>query len=99
MAIIQVTPESLRSEANRLNSLKESHKTEMNNLRRLILGLNEQWKGSAQDAFVGKYQELQPKFQEFIRLLEDHINHMKIEADQMEERDNALASTMKSFSV
>lgn len=99
MAIIQVTPESLRAEANRLNSLKESHKTEMNNLRRLILSLNEQWKGSAQDAFVGKYQELQPEFQKFIKLLEDHINHMKIEADQMEERDNALASTMKSFSI
>lgn len=99
MAIIQVTPESLRAEANRLNSLKESHKTEMNNLRRLILSLNEQWKGSAQDAFVGKYQELQPEFQKFIRLLDDHINHMKIEAQQMEERDNALASTMKSFSV
>ncbi len=99
MAIIQVTPESLRSEANRLNTLKESHKTEMNNLRRLILSLNEQWKGSAQDAFVGKYQELQPEFQKFIRLLEDHINHMKTEADQMEERDNALAGTMKSFSI
>lgn len=99
MAIIQVTPESLRSEANRLNTLKESHKTEMNNLRRLILSLNEQWKGSAQDAFVGKYQELQPEFQKFIKLLEDHINHMKTEADQMEERDNALASTMKSFSI
>lgn len=99
MAIIQVTPESLRSEANRLNTLKESHKTEMNNLRRLILSLNEQWKGSAQDAFVGKYQELQPEFQKFIKLLDDHINHMKIEAQQMEERDNALASTMKSFSV
>lgn len=99
MAIIQVTPESLRSEANRLNTLKESHKTEMNNLRRLILSLNEQWKGSAQDAFVGKYQELQPEFQKFIKLLEDHITHMKVEADQMEERDNALASTMKSFSV
>ena len=99
MAIIQVTPESLRSEANRLNTLKESHKTEMNNLRRLILSLNEQWKGSAQEAFVGKYQELQPEFQKFIKLLEDHINHMKIEADQMEERDNALASTMKSFSI
>ncbi len=99
MAIIQVTPESLRSEAKRLNTLKESHKTEMNNLRRLILSLNEQWKGSAQDAFVGKYQELQPEFQKFIKLLEDHINHMKIEADQMEERDNALASTMKSFSI
>lgn len=99
MAIIQVTPESLRSEANRLNTLKESHKTEMNNLRRLILSLNEQWKGSAQDAFLSKYQELQPEFQKFIKLLEDHITHMKVEADQMEERDNALASTMKSFSV
>ena len=99
MAIIQVTPESLRAEANRLNTLKESHKTEMNNLRRLILSLNEQWKGSAQDAFVGKYQELQPEFQKFIRLLDDHINHMKTEADQMEEQDNALANTMKSFSV
>ena len=99
MAIIQVTPESLRAEANRLNTLLDNHKIEMNNLRRLILNLNEQWKGAAQDSFVGKYQELQPEFQKFIRLLEDHINHMKIEADQMEERDRTLANTMKSFSV
>lgn len=99
MAIIQVTPESLRSEANKLTSLKGEHEAEMKKLRTLILGLNDQWKGSAQDAFVGKYQELQPEFQKFIRLLEDHINHMKTEADQMEERDNTLANTMKSFSV
>ena len=99
MAIIQVTPETLRSEANTLNTLKENHKTEMNNLKRLVYALNEQWKGAAQDAFLSKYQELQPEFDKFVRLLEDHISHMKIEADQMEERDNSLASTMRSFSV
>lgn len=99
MAIIQVTPESLRAEANSLNTLKENHKTEMNNLRRLILSLNEQWKGAAHDAFVGKYQELQPEFQKFITLLEEHIEHMKTEANQMEEKDNTLAGTMKSFSI
>lgn len=99
MAIIQVTPESLRAEANRLNTLKEQHKNEMNNLRRLILALNEEWKGSAQDAFVSKYQELQPKFEKFIQLLEDHITHMKTEADQMEQKDSSLASTMRGFSA
>lgn len=98
MAIIQVTPESLRAEANRLNTLKENHKTEMNNLKRLVYALNEQWKGAAQDAFLSKYQELQPEFDKFVRLLEDHISHMKTEAEQMEQQDNALANTMKSFS-
>lgn len=99
MTIIQVTPDSLRAEANTLNGLKEEHKIEMDNLRRLILSLSEQWKGAAQDAFVGKYLELQPEFQKFITLLEEHIEHMKTEANQMEEKDNTLARTMNNFSI
>lgn len=99
MAIIQITPESLRSEASKLSSLKAQHESEMKNLRTLILALNEQWKGAAQDAFVGKYNELQPKFTEFVQLLQDHINHMNTAAQQMEEKDNSLAGTMRSFSA
>lgn len=98
MAIIQVTPESLRAEANSLNTLKESHKTEMNKLKNLVYALNQQWKGAAQDAFLTKFQELQPEFDNFVKILEAHISHMKTEADAMEDRDNTLAQTMKNFS-
>lgn len=99
MAIIQVTPDSLRAEANKLKGLKQQHEQEMKDLRRLILGLNDQWKGAAQDAFLSKYQSLQPEFQKFIRLLQDHINHMETEAKQMEQKDNELSRKMQSFSV
>ena len=99
MAIIQVTPESLRSEATSLRSLKSEHEAEMKKLRTLILNLNEQWKGEAQDAFVSKYMELQPQFTKFIELLEGHARLMDTSAQELENTDRALKNTMSSFSV
>ena len=76
MSIIQVTPERLYSEADRLLRLKAQQESEMNRLRSLVNSLGGQWKGEAHNAFVTEFNSM-----------------------QMEERDNALASTMKCFSI
>lgn len=99
MAIIQVTPETLRSEATKVRTYKEEHQSEMSKLRTLILNLNEQWKGEAQDAFVSKYMELQPKFEQFITDLENHALLMEKAATELETTDKALKSTITSYSV
>lgn len=99
MAIIQITPESLKSESTSLRTLKSEHEAEMKKLRQLVLSLNEQWKGEAQDAFVSKYMELQPQFTKFIELLEGHARLMDTSAQELENTDKALKGTMNSFSV
>lgn len=50
MALIQVTPDLLNSKANELRGLKAQHDEAMSKMRTLILGLNEVFKGDAQDA-------------------------------------------------
>ena len=65
MALIQVTPDLLNGKATELRTLKSSHDEAMSKMRTLIMGLNEIWKGDAQDAFVAKYESMQSTFTNF----------------------------------
>lgn len=97
--IIQVTPEMLTKSAGDLQSYKTEHETAMRRLRTLILGLNEQWKGSASDTFLKKYTDMKPEFDKFASLLQDHIDHMKKAAQELKSKDEELASSIGKFSV
>ena len=76
MALIQVTPDLLNSKANDLRTLKGQHDEAMSKMRTLIMGLNEVWKGDAQDAFVAKYESMQSTFNNFSQMLEDYAKLM-----------------------
>ena len=97
MALIQVTPDLLTGKANELRGLKANHDEAMAKMRTLILGLNEIWKGDAQDAFVAKYESMQPTFNNFAQLLEDYAKLMDTAAQKLQETDQSLQSTMNSF--
>ena len=55
MALIQVTPDLLTAKASELRNLKAEHDETMSKMKTLIYGLNDVWKGDAQDAYVAKY--------------------------------------------
>ena len=97
MALIQVTPDLLRGKATELRGLRSEHDETMARMRTLILGLNEIWKGDAQDAFVAKYESMQSTFTNFSQLLEDFARLMDTSANQLSEVDTGLAGTMNSF--
>ena len=97
MALIQVTPDLLNSKANELRGLKSQHDEAMSKMRTLIMGLNEIWKGDAQDAFVAKYESMQSTFTNFSQLLEEYAKLMNTAAQKLQETDTALQSTMNSF--
>lgn len=99
MALIQVTPELLNGKANDLRALKSQHDEAMSKMRTLIMGLNEVWKGDAQDAFVAKYESMQPTFNNFSQMLEDYAKLMNTAAQKLQETDTALQGTMNSFGV
>ena len=97
MALIQVTPDLLNGKATELRSIKDQHDEAMARMRTLILGLNEIWKGDAQEAFVAKYESMQGTFQAFSQMIEDYAGLMNTTAARMQESDASLASTIGGF--
>lgn len=97
MAVIQVTPEVLRSKAGNVRSYKSQHDETMAKLKNLIYGLNEIWKGDAQQAFLAKYESMQSTFTNFSQLLESYAKLMDTAANELEATDQSLKSTMNKF--
>ena len=98
MALIQVTPDLLTGKANELRGYKGQHDEAMSKMRTLVMGLNEIWKGEAQDAFVAKYESMQSTFNNFSQMLEDYARLMDMTAAKMQDADqSAKAQTMSSF--
>lgn len=97
MALIQVTPETLRSKAADVRSYKSEHDETMLRLKNLIYALNEIWKGDAQDAFLAKYESMQSTFTNFSELLEGYAKLMDTAATELESTDQSLKTTMNNF--
>lgn len=97
MALIQVTPDLLNGKATELRSLKTQHDEAMSKMRNLIMGLNEIWKGDAQDAFVAKYESMSTTFTNFSNMLEEYAKLMDTAAQKLQETDTQLQGTMNSF--
>ena len=97
MALIQVTPDLLNGKANELRTYKSQHDEAMSKMRTLIYGLNEVWKGEAQDAFLAKYESMQSTFTNFSQMLEDYAKLMDTDAQRLQETDQSLQATMNSF--
>lgn len=97
MALIQVTPELLTSKANELRGLKQEHDDAMAKMRNLIMGINEVWKGEAQDAYIAKYESMQTTFNNFSQMLEEYAKLMDSASLRLQESDQSLRTTIESF--
>lgn len=98
MALIQVTPEMLRSKASEVRSIKSNHDQIINRITSLVNNLNSQWKGSAQDAFLNKYNSFKSTtFVSFSEMLEGYAKLMDTAAQQLEQTDTSLQGTVNSF--
>ena len=97
MALIQVTPDLLRGKVTELRNLRGEHDQTMQKMRTLITGLNEVWKGEAQDAYVAKYESMQPTFNNFSEMLEEYAKLMDTAANTIEQTDQSLKTTMSGF--
>lgn len=97
MALIQVTPELLTSKANELRGLKQEHDDAMAKMRNLIMGINEVWRGEAQDAYIAKYESMQTTFNNFSQMLEEYAKLMDTASQRLQESDQSLRTTIESF--
>ena len=97
MAVIQVTPETLRQKASDVRSYKGEHDDVINKLRTLVNGLNETFKGEAHDAFVAKFESMQSTFTNFSEMLEGYAKLLDTAATEFETQDQSLKTTMSNF--
>ena len=87
MALIQVTPDMLRSKARELRNLRGQHDDSMNQIRSLVNGINDQWKGEAQQAYVDKFNSMEGTFKQFTEMLENFALLMESSANTIEQAD------------
>ena len=97
MALIQVTPETLRGKASEVRRHRSEHEQTMQRLSQLIFGLNEVWRGEAQDAFVERFRSMESTFRNFSEMLEGYAKLMDTSANALESTDQQLKSSMNSF--
>lgn len=95
MSIIQVTPERLYSEAERLLKLKSLQEAEMNKLRLLVKGLDGQWKGEAQKSFVAEFNSMEYSFGSFSSLIAAYADLMKSSANQLQQTDRNMKDRIR----
>ncbi len=95
MALIQVNSTELRAQASKIRQYRRQHIQIMNRLKTLILSLNEDWKGEAQEAFVAKYQSMNVSFKDFDEMLDKYAKLMIKVADEMEQTDRELGSRIE----
>lgn len=97
MAIIQITPELLTAKAAEVRRLRSSHDDVMAQMKTLVHGLNDQWKGDAQNAFVAKFDSMQASFTSFSEMLEGYASLMDTASREMSATDASLKGTINSF--
>ncbi|AIX04810.1 Virulence factor esxA [Streptococcus agalactiae] len=71
MAQIKLTPEELRSSAQKYTAGSQQVTEVLNLLTQEQAVIDKNWDGSAFDSFEGQFNELSPKITEFAQLLED----------------------------
>ena len=94
MALIQVTPDLLEAKAAEVRSIKAEHDEVMAKMASLIHALDEIWKGEAQDAFVAKFDSMQPTFNNFAEMLDNYASMMDTSAKTLREADEALKAVI-----
>lgn len=92
---ILVTPEELREAADFLKSAKEEIVDKVNQVSNKIDEIAANWEGAAQSTFVDNYAEIKPTLDtDFPQIIEGLSEQLKAVAQNIEDTDEALASSM-----
>ena len=97
MALIQITPEALKSQASTVRKYKTYQEQTMKRIRDLALSLSDSWKGEAQDAFVAKFQSMDHTYRQLSQVLEAYAKLMDKAANEFQTIDQNLKSIIQNI--
>jgi len=86
----------LTQKAKDVRTMKGEHDEIMTRITNLVHALNEIWTGDAQAAFIGRFDEMKPTFDQFSQTLEDYAALMEFSANQMRQQEEEIASTIRN---
>lgn len=93
MAVISVTPEELRTQANVYVVAKDEIESAVQKVNSMNSTIQQEWKGAAFEAYLAQYDQLYKNVQQFEELLVS-INQQLIKyADTVQERDTQDAQS------
>jgi len=97
MPLIQITPETLRTQSTTVRKYKTDQAETMQKLKNLVLSLNDSWKGEAQDAFVAKFQSMDQTYRKLSDVLESYAKLMDTAANDMQATDQNLKNMIQNI--
>lgn len=97
--IFSVRPAGIRERALQLEELRNQHLELMRQLRVLILGLSDSWKGAAQEALVQKFLSHGQIFSDFSNTMEEYIELALAASAEGEEIDRTLLSEVRRINL
>ena len=95
MAQIKLTPEELRTSAQKYSSGSQEVDQVLSTLTAEQATISANWDGSAFDSFEQQFQELSPKIKQFAQLLQDINTQLNQVADVVEQTDQDIASKIR----
>jgi WXG100 family type VII secretion target len=87
MAVISVTPEELKSQAQVYLVAKDEIESAVQKVNSMNSTIQEEWKGAAFEAYLNQYDQLYKNVQQFEQLLESINQQLNAYADTVQERD------------
>lgn len=88
---IRMSPEQLKSRANRYGQGSQQIDQVLRDLTNLQNELRAEWEGRAFERFDDQFNQLSPKVQNFSQLLEEIKNQLIKTADAVAQQDEALS--------
>lgn len=95
MAQIKLTPEELRTSAQRYSQGSTSVDEVLTSLTNEQAIISDNWDGSAFESFEQQFNELSPKIKEFAQLLQDINDQLVKVADIIEQTDQDIAAQIR----
>ncbi len=97
MPKLVITPAELREKASEMDRLRETHLQLMKQLRIIVYGLQDSWKGEAQTAFVEKFNSMSNRFTTMETSLHRYAEVAREAAAKSEQADSELLSRVRGI--
>ena len=95
--ILSIRPQALRSQADELEKLRRQHNDLMRELRVLVVGLSDSWKGEAEEAFVNRFLSESKNMSQLDSTISGYVSLARKAADDAEAADRSLATRFRSM--
>jgi WXG100 family type VII secretion target len=86
---IRINPDELDAVAEQVRKSRAQSADLINNLKKSILGLQNQWEGTTQTRFYSTFTAAQKEMDSYLRLLEDVATDMKNIATKFRQTDES----------